>query len=75
MRYEATQYRPLNEILGHVFPHQGPASIQPHAKLRPTLGPSSVNPPQGVQVYTDLMYNRVTSRTAVVGHTRGAVVR
>jgi hypothetical protein len=73
VRYEASLYGPLNGLLGHVFPLQRTFMVKPQAKLRPTLGPPPVNPPQGVRVSTDSMNNQVASRTTVVGRRREVV--
>src|SRR6202042_832301 len=70
VRYEASQYGPLNGLLGHVFPVQQTFMVKPQAKLRPTLGPAPVNPPDGMRVSIDSMDNEVHSRTTVAGRGR-----
>ena len=73
VRYEASQYGPLNGLLGHVFPLQRTFMVKPQPKLRPTTGPAPVNPPPGVRVSTDSMNNLVPSRTTAAGRAREAV--
>ena len=63
VRYKASQYGPLNGLLGHVFPLQRTFMVKPQAKLRPTIGPAAEDPPDGVRVSIDSMRNEVISRT------------
>lgn len=64
VRYEASQYGPINAILGHVFPIQQRFMVKPQAKLRPLNNPREV---PGARTSIDSNSNELFSRTTPQG--------
>jgi hypothetical protein len=64
VRYESSQYGPINGILGHVFPIQQRFMVKPQAKLRPLNDPREI---ADARTSIDSNSNELFSRTTPQG--------